>query len=218
MTLNAHVLVPLKRLDRAKSRLAQTLTAAERAALMLSLLEHVVSAVRAAGVEQITLVTSEPLASDVAVTWHDDDLPWNDALATAIAEVVSEGVVAVISADLPFLGPSDVTALIEATPARGVAVGRALDAGTNAVSMRPPGVLPTCFGEPSSAALHAALARARRLASVTLDRPGLAFDVDTPTDLERMNAYARMQPDRRKVPAHTTLGEGHAGGLHQRRS
>jgi 2-phospho-L-lactate guanylyltransferase len=191
--LNAHVLVPLKRLGRAKSRLAETLTAAERAALMLTLLERVVDAVREAGIDRITLVTSEPLAHDVAATWHDGDLPWNKALATAIADVVGEEVVAVISADLPFLQPSDVTALIEATPARGVALGRALDAGTNAVSMRPPGVLPTRFGEPGSAALHAASAGARRLECVMLDLPGLAFDVDTPADLARMNAYARME-------------------------
>jgi 2-phospho-L-lactate guanylyltransferase len=195
------VLVPLKRLNRAKSRLAQTLTAAERASLMRSLLERVLSAVRAAGVERITVVTSERLTLDVAATWHDDDLPWNDALATAIAEVVGEDIVAVISADLPFLGAADVTALIEATPVRGVAIGRALDAGTNAVSMRPPGVLPTCFGEASSAALHAARARARGLACVMLDLPGLAFDVDTPEDLERMNACVRIEPQRREVRA-----------------
>lgn len=155
---------------------------------MRTLLDRVVEAVQAAGIHRITVVTSERLAHDVAATWHDGELPWNEALATAIEEVVGEDVVAVISADLPFLRPSDVTALIEATPARGVAVGRAVDAGTNAVSMRPPGVLPTRFGEPASAALHAASAHARGLACVTLDLPGLAFDVDTPEDLERMNA------------------------------
>jgi 2-phospho-L-lactate guanylyltransferase len=197
--LNAHVLVPLKRLDFAKSRLAETLTAAERAALMVTLLERVVAAVRDAGVDRITLVTSEPIAHDGAATWHDGDLPWNDALASAIAEVVDEEIVAVISADLPFLQPGDVTALIEATPARGLAVGRAYDAGTNAVSMRPPGVLPTRFGEPGSAALHAASADARGLACVTLDLPGLAFDVDTPADLERMTARARMARERREA-------------------
>jgi 2-phospho-L-lactate/phosphoenolpyruvate guanylyltransferase len=190
--LNAHVLVPLKRLGRAKSRLAEALTAAERAELMVTLLERVVEAVQGAGVDRITLVTSEPLAHDGAVTWHDGGLPWNEALARAIAEVVDEELVAVISADLPFLGPDDVTALISATPARGVVVGRALDAGTNAVSMRPPGVLPTRFGEPGSAALHAASAAARGLECVTLDLPGLAFDVDTPADLERMNAPPRV--------------------------
>ena len=191
--MNAHVLVPLKGLGRAKSRLAETLTAAERAALMLRLLERVVEAIREAGIDRITLVTSEPLAHGIAATWHDGDLPWNKALATAIADVVVEEVVAVISADLPFLQPGDVTALIEATPGRGVAVGRAFDGGTNAVSMRPPGVLPTRFGEPRSAALHAASARARGLECVLLDLPGLAFDVDRPADLDRMNVYARME-------------------------
>jgi 2-phospho-L-lactate/phosphoenolpyruvate guanylyltransferase len=194
--LNAHVLVPLKRLGRAKSRLAEALTAAERAALMVTLLERVVAAVRGAGIDRITLVTSEPLRYEGAATWHDGDLPWNEALASAMAEVVDEEIVAVISADLPFLRPSDVTALIEATPGRGLAIGRAFDAGTNAVSMRPPGVLPTRFGEPGSAALHVASAGARGLECVTLDLPGLAFDVDTPADLERMNARPRLARER----------------------
>lgn len=196
--MNAHVLVPLKRLGRAKSRLAEALTAAERAGLMVTLLEHVVATVQEAGVERITVVTSEPLVPDGAATWHDGDLPWNEALASAIAEVVDEEIVAVVSADLPFLQADDVIALIEATPARGLAVGRAFDAGTNAVSMRPPGVLPTRFGEPGSAALHAASAEARGLECVTLDRPGLAFDVDTPADLERMNARPRIARERLK--------------------
>jgi 2-phospho-L-lactate guanylyltransferase len=196
--LNAHVLVPLKRLGRAKSRLAEALTPAERAALMVGMLERVIAAIRGAGFDRITLVTSEPLAHDGAATWHDGDLPWNEALAGAIAAVVDEEIVAVIAADLPFLQPRDVTALIEATPARGLAVGRACDAGTNAVSMRPPGVLPTRFGEPGSAALHAASARARGLECVTLDRPGLAFDVDTPEDLERLNARPRVIRERWK--------------------
>jgi CTP:molybdopterin cytidylyltransferase MocA len=50
--------------------------------------------------------------------------------------------------------------------------------------MRPPGLVATRFGEPGSAALHAALG----VAAVVVDRPGLAFDVDTPADLARMQA------------------------------
>jgi 2-phospho-L-lactate guanylyltransferase len=180
--VDAHVLVPLKALDRAKSRLADTLTSEERGELMRSLLERVVSAVREAGVERVTVVTAERLG-DYEV-WNDRGLPWNDALAVAAAELVAAPVVAFVSADLPLLRAEEVEELVEATPERGIAIARALDGGTNAISMRPPGLVRTHFGERRSAAVHAALG----VDNVVLDLPGLAFDVDTPEDLVRMQA------------------------------
>jgi len=79
--VDAHVLVPLKALDRAKSRLAEALIPEERAELMRSLLDHVVGEIREAGLEQITVVTTEPLED--YETWDDHGLAWNDALAAA---------------------------------------------------------------------------------------------------------------------------------------
>lgn len=180
--VDAHVLVPLKRLDSAKSRLVDALSADERAQLMRSLLAGVVGAVREAGLERVTVVTSEPL-EDFDV-WNDHGLPWNEALTAAMREVVTEPVATILAADLPLVRAEEVVELIAATPERGIAIGRALDGGTNAVSMRPPGLVRTRFGEPASAARHAALG----VEHVVLDLPGLAFDVDTPEDLARMQA------------------------------
>jgi 2-phospho-L-lactate guanylyltransferase len=179
--VDAHVLVPLKTRD-PKSRLAAALSPGERAELMRSLLDRVVAAVRDAGVDRVTVVSAEPL--DGHDVWPDRGLAWNDALAAASAEVVRASVVAIVSADLPFLRGDEVEELLAATPERGLAIARALDGGTNAVSMRPPGLVRTRFGEPGSAAVHAALG----VPSVTVDLPGLAFDVDTPVDLARMQA------------------------------
>jgi 2-phospho-L-lactate/phosphoenolpyruvate guanylyltransferase len=180
--VDAHVLVPLKALDRAKMRLAGTLEREERAELMLSLLEHVVDTVREAGIERITVVSAEPLEGYDA--WNDRGLAWNEALAAAIEEIVTAPLVAIVSADLPSLRPEEVVELVDATPQRGIAIARALDGGTNAVSMRPPGLVLTHFGESGSAGVHAALG----VEHVILDLPGLAFDVDTPEDLARMQA------------------------------
>src|SRR5439155_24642518 len=135
--VDAHALVPLKRLDAAKSRLAEALSQEERGELMRSLLEHVVETVREAGVERVTVVTSEPLAG--FEVWNDCGLPWNDALAAAMREVVSSPLAAIVSADLPALQAEEVEELVAATPRRGIAIARALDGGTNAVAMRPPG-------------------------------------------------------------------------------
>jgi 2-phospho-L-lactate/phosphoenolpyruvate guanylyltransferase len=183
---DAHVLVPLKRLDDAKSRLAGVLGAAERSALMLDLLQGVLAAVKAADVGPVTVVSSETLAPNGVARFDDRGLPWNEALATAMRELVSEPIATVVSADLPRVTAEDVRTLVAATPDRGMAIARALDGGTNAVSMRPAGAVSTHFGEPSSAAVHAHATATAGLAARIIDVPGLAFDVDTPDDLERL--------------------------------
>lgn len=181
--MDAHVLIPVKRLDSAKSRLAESLSAEERAALMRELLDHVVAVTREAAVGPITIVSSEPLDVDGLPRFDDRGLPWNEALAEAMAEVVTERIATILAADLPLVTAEEISRLVSSTPARGVAIGRARDGGTNALSMRPPGGYPTCFGTPASAAGHE---RGTWLAGGnvhTLDLPGLAFDVDTPEDL-----------------------------------
>jgi 2-phospho-L-lactate/phosphoenolpyruvate guanylyltransferase len=182
--VDAHVLIPLKTHD-PKSRLADAISADERAELMRTLLERVAAAVREAGIERMTIVSAEPVEG--YEVWSDCGLAWNDALAAAAAEVVRTPLVAFVSADLPFLQADEVEELLTATPERGIAVARALDGGTNAVSMRPPGLVRTHFGVPGSAAVHAGLG----VPHVVVDLPGLAFDVDTPADLERMQAACR---------------------------
>ena len=181
--MDAHVLVPLKRID-PKSRLADELPLEERVRLMRRLLAGVVTAVGDAGVERVTVVSGLTLKG--YEVWDDRGLPWNDALAAAISEVVTAPLVGIVSADLPSVTAEDIEELLTATPEHGIAIARALDGGTNAVAMRPPGLVRTHFGELGSAAVHAALG----VDHVVLDLPGLAFDVDTPEDLARMQAAA----------------------------
>ena len=181
--MDAHVLVPVKRLDEAKTRLADVLSPAERAELTQELLAHVLATVSAAEVGPVTVVSSEEaLSLDGFDRFDDEGLAWNDALAAAMGGV-DEPVVAVIAADLPLLAPEEVRCLVTATPERGLAIARARDGGTNAVAMRPPGLLATQFGEPQSAALHERSTWAAGADAHVLDLPGLAFDVDTPADL-----------------------------------
>ena len=186
----AHVLVPLKRLDDAKSRLSAVLSADERATLMLELLQGVLAAVKEAEVGPITVVSAEALAQNGVARFDDRGLAWNDALAAAMREVVTEPIAAVVSADLPRVTAEDVRTLVAATPDRGMAIARALDGGTNAVSMQPAGAVMTHFGEPQSAAVHAFVTAEAGLAARILDIPGLAFDIDTPDDLDALRGGA----------------------------
>ena len=161
--MDAHVLVPLKAID-PKSRSGRGALARRARAPDARAARRVVGVVHEAGVDRVTVVTGIDLKGYEA--WDDRGLPWNDALAGRDRRVVTAPLVAFISADLPLLHAEEVEELLAATPERGHRDRAAHDGGTNAVSMRPPGLVRTHFGEPQSAAVHAG-ARRRRTSSST---------------------------------------------------
>lgn len=185
-------LIPLKRLDQAKTRLRECLDPGQRVALMRTLLERTAGvATCAPSVSRVILVSSDPnsraLARRLEIAHFDDHgLPWNDALAAAMKEAVVSSDALILSADLPLVSTEAIEALIALSPDRGVGVARARDAGTNALVMRPSGAAGTCFGAKGSAAEHAALAAAAGLRSTIVDISGLALDLDSPDDLREI--------------------------------
>lgn len=181
--------MPVKRLSGAKTRLAPVLSPAERHLLVLAMLGDVLAAARQAST-RVAVVSSDPDAAAEArrhgvEVISDDGLPWNEGLALAVSRLGSSEATAIVSADVPLVTAADVAALEARLPTRGVVVARALDAGTNAVALRPPDALVPNFGFPGSAAIHVERAHAAGLEAVLLDRPGLALDLDTASDLER---------------------------------
>lgn len=204
MTIDA--LVPLKRLDYAKTRLSRVLDPPTRVRVMRALLDHTLEQVKAApSLATVTLVSSAveaPSIADEHGVAHFDDrgLPWNAALAAAIAEAVASDAVAIVSADLPLLTIGDIERFIAALTKYGAVIARATDAGTNGVAMDPAGAMPTTFGVKGSAAHHAALAEESGLTSVILDIPGFAHDLDTAADLDEILRHA-MSADVRAVLA-----------------
>jgi len=185
-----HVLIPIKRLDTCKQRLSGVLDAGQRRALMLALLGDVLQrALAAPSATAVAVVTDDPVAAEAARAAgadvvSDGGLPWNEGLVHALALLPElPPAVLFLSADLPTLSTDDVEAMIATCPPRGIAIGRAHDAGTNALALRPPEVIVPSFGAPRSSAVHAALAADAGVAAVLVDRPGLALDLDTPSDL-----------------------------------
>ena len=191
--MGIQILIPLKRLATDKQRLAPAATAVERERLMLSMLDHVAGAALTSGEGPVSLASSEPRAGALAASLGvglvtDGGLPWNEGLVHARELVGADalvGGVLFLAGDLPLLEPGDVSELVTAAPARGVAIGRAHDGGTNALVVRPADALDPSFGAPQSAAVHSRLAAAAGLEAVIVDRPGLALDVDTPDDVVR---------------------------------
>lgn len=198
--MTTSVLVPVKPFADAKSRLAEILTDDRRAALCRDLLAHTLSVVRDCPSVAATIVISrEAAARDMAAGYGaetaaeapEDGL--NQALATGAALATRRGAAAVLvlPADLPALGSNDVEALIaargHALPGIAIAPDAAGD-GTNALLLTLPAPIAFRFG-PGSFAVHCAAARAAGITPAIVERPGLAFDLDTPAD------YARLPPE-----------------------
>lgn len=187
--------VPVKGAPSAKSRLAEGLSADERAALARHMAEDVLAALAAArGLDGIALLAPPAVAAQfgagLRLLADDPAAGLNGNLDAAAATLAREGAgtLLVVHADLPLLAAADVEALLaahRAAAAGGPAVTlapAAADGGTNGLAVSPPGALPGRFG-PDSARRHAEAARARGIRCTSVALPGFARDVDTVDDV-----------------------------------
>lgn len=184
--------VPAKPFAEAKSRLGTVLTGEERSLLAQRLLQRTIEVLlRVEGLGRIAVVSRDEAALRLARGFGVEALPeqgegLNPALAYAAAHAVQYGATSllVLPADLPMLSPSDVLAVLEAGQAAAVTIAHDRHhSGTNALLLRPPDAVPFAFGR-DSFNLHLALARRAGIEPAVVSRPGLAFDVDYPGDLD----------------------------------
>ena len=187
--------VPVKSLERSKSRLASVLTKAERAALTLAMLKDVLAAALSQG-DWATWVVSadEPVLEVAARAGARPVAEQGRSLLAAVRQVEREvrgrgSRLAVLLGDLPFATPAALAQALE-RPAAVVAVPAHSDGGTNLLLRRPPGVIPARFGR-ASFAKHRWAARRVRVAFEQLDSEELAFDLDRPADLDALVASDR---------------------------
>jgi 2-phospho-L-lactate guanylyltransferase len=144
-----------------------------------------------AAVDLVRLVGPEPwLATNDASWFIDGGIGLNEALTEAHAglPVESSDIRLIVAADLPRLEAADIAALI--APARAGVLAIAPDAagsGTNALAFPATLDLHFRFGADSRAA-HEAEARRLGISAVTIERPGLAFDLDDGAALAQFRA------------------------------
>ncbi len=188
------VIVPVKGLGEAKSRLASVLGPAQRASLVLAMLEDVLIAVRAAHDGPLLLMTPDdeytPAARRAgAELLADEGGGYNAAVAQALAAAGAREASAalVLPADQPRARPAELRAAIEALEEHGVVVAPSRDGGTGLLGLRPPDAIAPAFGI-GSGARHRALGEAAGLAVAWLELPSLRDDVDEAADLLRSGA------------------------------
>ncbi len=192
------VLVPMKPMATAKSRLAPLVMDSHRQAVALLMLHRVLAAVGGSvGAEACQVVGGDAVVQQVAahhgVRWRPEpghDLNSSLWLAMQTAYQNNAQATLFLPADLPEATPMDVRAVVAASRGLTIPVGvRARnDGGTNALLMPTAYALPPALGE-ASYARHAAEVQACGVELHEAGAPGLAFDVDTPADLTLAEAH-----------------------------
>jgi 2-phospho-L-lactate/phosphoenolpyruvate guanylyltransferase len=186
--------VPVKELWRTKSRLEPILDPGARAGLTLYMMGRVVSALRAAGIENVCVVSPDHIVLEEArkrgaASLRQESRGLNPALDEGRLWAMERGASAllVLPADLPLLDAGDVQEVLGGIGEEPSVVisPDGTHAGTNALLLRPPDTLPFAFG-PDSYEAHLRAARERGLDVRVRERPHLAFDLDTADDLTRL--------------------------------
>jgi 2-phospho-L-lactate/phosphoenolpyruvate guanylyltransferase len=201
---NLHVVLPVRGTDDAKERLALALDAEERGALVMGLVLHVLDTLATwPDCRQVHVVSPDPLVRETATArglqaLADEATDLNAALRSGREAAVDAGATAVLylPVDLPLLAHDSLDRLHDAADAalaagagRQIVVIAPSDArgGTNALLVSPPAAVEPSFGEASFEAHLRGAAAADATVQLVHD-PTLGFDLDTPDDLERLDA------------------------------
>lgn len=187
-------IVPIKRFEQAKERLASVLKAPERKALMLAMARDVLCALsRCQRLCGILLVSRAPQAKALAEAFGmrqfaesaEATLPeaLGEARDHAVEELGARGIF-IVHADAPLIDPVEIDGLIAAH--QGVTLlPDTKRIGTNGMICTPPDAIPFVFDGKSFSA-HAEHARRAGLGPRVVDGSCLALDIDTPADLVQL--------------------------------
>jgi 2-phospho-L-lactate guanylyltransferase len=194
------VLLPVKSLPWAKRRLSPCLSPAERKSLVLNLLLTAVRAVEPfVRREHITVISrDQQVLSWAAGRGLRPVCQLGRGLNSAIEEAQQVAIcnraaaVLVLLPDLPRVTADDIGKLFPKLEGRRrVVVAPAQRGGTNALALRPPGVVRFAFGA-NSCERHLSRARAAGAELALLENQAMALDIDTPEDLR---AVLATRPD-----------------------
>ncbi len=195
--MSVWAIIPVKPLNRAKSRLAEVLSAEQRHLFALAMYQQVlrvaVSVPQLAGIVVISRDTKALAIArehNVRTIQETSSSELNPALnrATEMARFLRAGAVLILPADLPFITKEDVEKMLEMgrkEPCVVIATDYDKD-GTNAMLVRPPSLFPYSYGD-GSFSRHVEAARAAGATVKIYQSETIALDIDVPEDLHAYN-------------------------------
>jgi 2-phospho-L-lactate guanylyltransferase len=186
-------ILPVKRLDRAKRRLADDFDDEQRLSIARALLDDALQLCERSSFFSWWVVSDDPAVLDTAKgrglsTLRDEGTGLNDALAVALNVVRKSGAdsVTIVPADIPLARVEDLRDLLDTgATSEVVVVPSERDGGTNGLHLSPPESLTPRFGAGSLAA-HIAAAQDAGLRCSILSLDGMSLDIDTAADVEAL--------------------------------
>jgi 2-phospho-L-lactate guanylyltransferase len=202
-TLKVYVAIPCRSFGDGKSRLRTVLSDRDCDVLVRSMLVRTIRAARqAVRPDWVRVVTGDPAVACLAralgcqVLRPEQDGSLIDAAEAALAAARAEcaDALAILPIDLPALRPADLAEAIRSLrEVPGVSLQPAArDGGTNFLLCAPPGIIPFRFGA-NSFDKHVAETLSADIRPTILNIAGMAFDLDTPQDLEAWRKKAQDQ-------------------------
>lgn len=184
------IVIPVKRLSEAKVRLMGVLSPDERHDLVLAMLTDLLAAVTAADCGRVLIVASDDAVFDIGHQYHADFLPeqdvqgYNAAVSKGMAWV-NQGNICVLPGDMPLATPDEIACLCAPADvgSRCIRLAASHDRmGTNGLFQASHDLILPGFGV-NSFVRHQHASRAAGIAPTLLDAPGMARDIDRPSDL-----------------------------------
>jgi 2-phospho-L-lactate/phosphoenolpyruvate guanylyltransferase len=185
------VLLPVKDFKNAKQRLLPALDADARAGLARAMLADVLNALsKARSAQRVVVFTAssdvtemaKPLGFDVV---FEKSVDGHSAAVNGLVDELSSGCSRILSiaGDLPRLAPSEIDFALDAASEPVTLIPSRDWTGTNGVVFLSPARITMEYGQ-GSLRRHLSKASAAGLASDVMNLPGIAFDIDTPEDLQ----------------------------------
>jgi 2-phospho-L-lactate guanylyltransferase len=192
------IVVPVKSLSSAKTRLSPFLSPIERATLTLAMLEDVLDAVTALPGWEPWVVSPDEAVLEISLRRGVRPVQETKGPLSAAVRQVEQGAtesgaeaLAVLLGDTPLVTSEALSAALHTLGP--VVVAPSLDeGGTNLLLRRPPRSIGARFGR-ESFRRHVEAADAKGLPVAVVRRPELAFDLDAPDDILTM-----LSSDRRR--------------------
>jgi 2-phospho-L-lactate guanylyltransferase len=185
-------IVPVKRLDHAKSRLSLVLGPAERMNLARAMICDVLDTLDGvAGLSGVVVVTNDAevsrfaSAKDAVVLGGLAEAGFNHAVEFGLSWLETQGIggAIVVPGDIPFASGTEFSDVVHALNDHDLVLAPAArDGGTNVLAMRLPKVMPPIFGD-DSFRNHLAAARALGVEPHVLYLDGASHDIDVSSDL-----------------------------------
>ena len=189
-------IVPVKEVSQAKSRLSHLINDEQRELLTFELLKRTLNILKSAhSIDDILVISRDMRVHSVVeaervFSLQEQGTGLNHALEQATAWSANHGYSAllVVPLDLPFLTVDDINAIAMMGTSEGEVVVVAPDCemrGTNALFIKPPGIVAYRFGR-NSYQSHVKQSTKKGIETKTYYSFGTGFDVDSPTQYSTM--------------------------------